>query len=140
MSNYPDMPPMRYLIIIIYIMELMGYKDSFTVKNWSLIFQVAFMIWNNRDQMVLSYEAAMGLAEDDRPFPQEARLSSLELKDDDSMSSEEVSLSKENKEDDFSDKQEFLNSVNLVQDSTEHIETFAGNSQGFPALNIMKIL
>ena len=90
--------------------------------------------------MVLSYEAAMGLAEDDRPFPQEARLSSLELKDDDSMSSEEVSLSKENKEDDFSDKQEFLNSVNLVQDSTEHIETFAGNSQGFPALNIMKIL
>jgi len=75
----------------------------------------------------------MGLAEDDRPFPHEPRVSSFELKDDESVSSEEVSFSKENKEDDFSENQEFLNSINIVQDSTEHIETFAGNRQGFPA-------
>ena len=82
----------------------------------------------------------MGVAEDDRHFPQEPRLSSIELKDDESVSSEEVSFSKENKEDDFSENDQFLNSINLVQDSTEHIETFAGNRQGFPTLNIMKIL
>ena len=56
------------------------------------------------------------------------------------MSSEEVSLSKGNKEDDFNEHQEFLNSTNLVQESIEQIETFAGNRQGFPASNIMKIL
>ena len=81
--------------------------------------------------MIFSYEAAMGLEEDDRPFPQESRLTSLDIKDDESLSSEE-SLSKENKEDDFNESQQFLNSINLVQDSTEHIETFAGNRQGFP--------
>ena len=82
----------------------------------------------------------MGLAEDDRLFSQEPRLSSFEPKDDESVSSEEVSLSKENKEDDFSEHQEFLSSTNLVQESIEQIETFAGNRQGFPASNIMKIL
>ena len=82
----------------------------------------------------------MGLAEDDRLFSQEPRLSSFEPKDDESVSSEEVSLSKENKEDDFSEHQEFLSSTNLVQDSIEQIETFAGNRQGFPALNFMKFL
>ena len=83
------------------------------------------------DKMIFSYEAAMGLAEDDRPFRQEPRLSSLDIKDDESLSSEE-SFSKENKEDDFNESQQFLNSINLVQDSTEHIETFAGNRHGFP--------
>lgn len=82
----------------------------------------------------------MGLAEDDRFFSQEPRLSSFEPKDDESVSSEEVSLSKENKEDDFSEHQEFLSSTNLVQESNEQIEIFAGNRQGFPALNIMKNL
>ena len=79
------------------------------------------------DTMIFSYEAAMGLAEDDRPFPQKSRLSSL---DDESVSSE-GSIAKENKEDDFNESQQFLNSINLVQDSTVHIETFAGNRQGF---------
>ena len=76
--------------------------------------------------MIFSYEAAMGLAEDDRPFPQEPRLSSLDIKDDESLSSKE-SITKEITEDDFSESQQFLNSINLVQDSTEHIETYAGN-------------
>ena len=48
----------------------------------------------------------MGLAEDDRPFSQETRLSSFEQKDDESVSSKEVSLSKENKEDGFTEHQE----------------------------------
>ena len=82
--------------------------------------------------MIFSYEAAMGLEKDDRPFPQESRLSSLGIKDDESLSSE-GSISKENKEDDFNESQQFLNSMNLIQDSTEHIETFAGNRKGFLA-------
>ena len=80
------------------------------------------------DKMIFSYEAAMGLAEDDRPFPQKSRLSSL---DDESLSSE-GSISKENKEDNFNESQQFLNSISLVQDRTEHIPTFAGNRKGFP--------
>ena len=52
--------------------------------------------------MIFSYEAAMGLVEDDRPFPRKSRLSSL---DDESVSSK-GSFLKENKEDGESEMKE----------------------------------
>ena len=77
----------------------------------------------------------MGLAEDDRPFPQETMIFPYDDKDGKSMSSKEPSFSKEDNEDAISESQQFLNSISFStlnqEDRPEIVETFAGNRAGF---------
>ena len=77
----------------------------------------------------------MGLAEDDRPFPQETMIIPHDEKDGESMSSKEASFSKKDNEDAISESQQFLNSISFStlnqEDRTEVMETFAGNRLGF---------
>ena len=82
----------------------------------------------------------MGLAEDDRSFPEEAKLFPTEKEDGESISSEEISFSKEDKEDDCTESQQFLNSIDLVQeDRVEYEETYAGNSLGFSEVHKISV-
>ena len=81
----------------------------------------------------------MGLAEDDRPFPQETMILPYDDKDGKSMSSKEPSFSKEDNEDAISESQQFLNSISFStlnqEDRPEFVETFAGNRAGFSDRN-----